>query len=70
MSSFETPFNGNPPAPSTVRTAANVLEHALFETKRVLVGQDRMVERLFVCLLAKGHCLLEGPPGLARVVWA
>ena len=47
-----------------------VLEEALFEAKRVLVGQDRMIERLFVCWLARGHCLLEGAPGLAKTLAA
>jgi MoxR-like ATPase len=47
-----------------------VLEQALFEVKRVVVGQDRMIERLFVCLLARGHCLLEGAPGLAKTLAA
>ncbi|MDP9386864.1 MAG: AAA family ATPase [Actinomycetota bacterium] len=47
-----------------------VLERALFEVKRVVVGQDRMIERLFVCLLARGHCLLEGAPGLAKTLAA
>ena len=42
------------------RRATKVLERALFEVKKVVVGQDRMIERLFVCLLARGHCLLEG----------
>jgi MoxR-like ATPase len=42
----------------------------LFEAKRVLVGQDRMIERLFVCWLARGHCLLEGAPGLAKTLAA
>ncbi|MEY2478243.1 MAG: hypothetical protein QOG87_3558, partial [Actinomycetota bacterium] len=35
-------------------TPEEVLEQALFEVKRVVVGQDRMIERLFVCLLARG----------------
>ena len=39
------------------------LEDALFEVKRVIVGQDRMVERAMICLLARGHCLIEGVPG-------
>ena len=52
------------------RPAAEVLEEALFEAKRVLVGQDRMIERLFVCWLARGHCLLEGAPGLAKTLAA
>ena len=40
----------------------------LFEVKRVVVGQDRMVERMLVCLLARGHCLLEGVPGIAKTL--
>jgi len=47
-----------------------VLEEALFEAKRVLVGQDLMIERLFVCWLSRGHCLLEGAPGLAKTLAA
>ena len=52
------------------RAPADVIEEALFEAKRVLVGQDRMIERLFVCWLARGHCLLEGAPGLAKTLAA
>jgi MoxR-like ATPase len=47
---------------------ATVLERALFEVKRVIVGQDRLVERMFVALLARGHCLLEGVPGVAKTL--
>ncbi len=47
---------------------AGLLERTLFEVKRVIVGQDRMVERTLVCLLARGHCLLEGVPGLAKTL--
>ncbi|MDX6198601.1 MAG: MoxR-like ATPase [Actinomycetota bacterium] len=42
------------------------LERALMEVKKVVVGQDRMVERILVALLARGHCLLEGVPGIAK----
>ncbi|MFM8237749.1 MAG: AAA family ATPase [Actinomycetota bacterium] len=58
-----------PPAPADeyARQAA-ALEDALFEVKRVIVGQDRMVERAMVCLLARGHCLIEGVPGLAKTL--
>src|SRR2546423_7501780 len=52
------------------RPETEVLERALFEVKKVVVGQDRMTERLFVCLLARGHCLLEGAPGLAKTLAA
>jgi MoxR-like ATPase len=45
---------------------AGALERALMEVKKVVVGQDRMVERILVALLARGHCLLEGVPGVAK----
>jgi MoxR-like ATPase len=47
---------------------ASALERAMFEVKRVIVGQERMVERLMVSLLARGHCLLEGVPGVAKTL--
>ncbi len=48
--------------------AAALLEDALFQIKRVVVGQDRLVERVLLCLLANGHCLIEGVPGLAKTL--
>jgi MoxR-like ATPase len=51
-------------------TSDEVLERALFEVKHVVVGQDAMIERLLVCAVAGGHCLLEGPPGLAKTLAA
>ena len=44
------------------------LEEALFEIKRVIVGQEAMLERVLVALLAGGHVLLEGVPGLAKTL--
>src|SRR3712207_9146696 len=44
------------------------LENALFEVKRVIVGQEAMLERVIVALLAGGHVLLEGVPGLAKTL--
>jgi MoxR-like ATPase len=44
------------------------LEGALFEIKRVIVGQEGMLERVLVALLARGHLLLEGVPGLAKTL--
>jgi len=44
------------------------LENALFEVKRVIVGQESMLERVIVALLAGGHVLLEGVPGLAKTL--
>jgi len=46
----------------------DTLEEALHEIKRVIVGQDAMLERLLVALLAGGHVLLEGVPGLAKTL--
>ena len=44
------------------------LEKAIYEVKRVIVGQDRLVERLLVGVLARGHVLLEGVPGVAKTL--
>jgi MoxR-like ATPase len=44
------------------------LEEALYEMKRVIVGQDAMLERVLVALLVGGHVLLEGVPGLAKTL--
>ena len=43
-------------------------EAVLFEIRRVIVGQDAMLERVLVALLAGGHLLLEGVPGLAKTL--
>ncbi len=47
---------------------AQLLEQTVFEVKRIIVGQDRLVERMLVGLLAKGHLLLEGVPGVAKTL--
>ena len=72
------PIDPTGPAPDPTATAASTglsttdaartLEQALFEVKRVLVGQDRMIERMLVALLARGHLLLEGVPGVAKTL--
>jgi MoxR-like ATPase len=54
-----------PAPPSDPRTAA---EAVLFEIRRVIVGQDAMLERVLVALLSGGHLLLEGVPGLAKTL--
>src|SRR6266511_4332994 len=53
------------PAPADARER---LEQALFEIRRVIAGQDAMLERVLVCLLAQGHLLIEGVPGLAKTL--
>jgi MoxR-like ATPase len=55
------------PAPSPAE-AKERLEQALFEIRRVIAGQDAMLERVLVCLLAQGHLLIEGVPGLAKTL--
>jgi MoxR-like ATPase len=53
------------PSPSEAKER---LEQALFEIRRVIAGQDAMLERVLVCLLAQGHLLIEGVPGLAKTL--
>ena len=58
-----------PPASTPARAPfCTALEAALFEIKRVIVGQDHLLERVLVALLAGGHVLLEGVPGLAKTL--
>ena len=52
------------PNPAT----AELMEKILYEVKRVVVGQDRFLERVMVALLAGGHLLVEGVPGLAKTL--
>lgn len=44
------------------------MEHVLYEVKKIIVGQDNLLERLMVALLARGHILVEGVPGLAKTM--
>src|SRR2546421_6056727 len=50
-----------------VRSPA-AMERVLYEVKKVIVGQDHLLERLVVALLARGHLLVEGVPGLAKTM--
>ncbi len=65
-----TPREATPPSSSTPTPmeAKEQLEQALFEIRRVIAGQDAMLERVVVCLLAQGHLLIEGVPGLAKTL--
>jgi MoxR-like ATPase len=53
---------GAPPA------SAGPVERVLYEVKKIIVGQDVLLERLLVALLARGHILVEGVPGLAKTL--
>lgn len=44
------------------------MERLLYEVKKIIVGQDNLLERLVVALLARGHLLVEGVPGLAKTM--
>jgi MoxR-like ATPase len=56
MDQFMNPEKGKP------------MERVLYEVKKVIVGQDHLLERLVVALLARGHILVEGVPGLAKTM--
>jgi MoxR-like ATPase len=44
------------------------LEQTLYQVKKTIVGQDQLLERMLVALLARGHLLVEGVPGLAKTM--
>jgi MoxR-like ATPase len=48
--------------------SSSLLERVLFEVKKVVVGQDHFLERILVAILAQGHLLVEGVPGLAKTL--
>jgi MoxR-like ATPase len=60
--------SGAPAGPNGLAAEVHTLERAIFEVKRIIVGQDQLVERILVGLLAKGHVLLEGVPGVAKTL--
>jgi len=65
--------SSSPSTPAGLRTdrspeVATLMERVLYEVKRVVVGQDRFLERVLVAMLAQGHLLVEGVPGLAKTL--
>ena len=58
------PSDANP----TQREIAELMERILYEVKKVVVGQDRFLERVMVAIIAQGHLLVEGVPGLAKTL--
>ncbi len=62
------PGQSGQPGPPGNQQAARLLGDAIAQVQRVIVGQEHMVEQLMVSLLAKGHCLLEGVPGVAKTL--
>lgn len=56
------------PGPAPEQSTRERLETVLYELRRVIVGQDRLLDRIIVALLSRGHVLLEGVPGLAKTL--
>ncbi len=54
--------------PAGAQASADLMQHVLYEVKRVVVGQDHFLERILVAILAGGHLLVEGVPGLAKTL--
>ena len=54
--------------PGAHTDTAQLMEQILYQVKRVVVGQDRFLERVMVAMLAQGHLLVEGVPGLAKTL--
>ncbi|MEJ7929231.1 MoxR family ATPase [Ramlibacter sp. AN1015] len=62
-------MNATPPdTPRQDSATARLMEQILYEVKRVVVGQDLFLERVMVAMLAQGHLLVEGVPGLAKTL--
>jgi hypothetical protein len=57
-------------APMDDLKTAETFERIFFELRKVMVGQTRLLERLLVGVLCRGHCLLESVPGLAKTLAA
>lgn len=47
---------------------STLMERILYEVKKIVVGQDHFLERVLVAVLAQGHLLVEGVPGLAKTL--
>ena len=56
------------PSHDDVKVAAATMESVLYEVKKIVVGQDAFLERILIAMLARGHLLIEGVPGLAKTL--
>ncbi len=56
------------PTPSSNPAESPWMERVLYQVKKIIVGQDHLLERMLVALLARGHILVEGVPGLAKTL--
>jgi MoxR-like ATPase len=60
--------DGLPPLSMTPTEISQLMQRVLYEVKKVVVGQDVFLERVMIALLAQGHLLVEGVPGLAKTL--
>ena len=60
--------SGGTPTSTKPEEAAALMQRLMYEVKRVVVGQDAFLERVLIALLAQGHLLIEGVPGLAKTL--
>jgi MoxR-like ATPase len=69
MDDTSTRWQSPQPGPSEqTQKGAQTMQRLLYEVKRVVVGQDAFLERVLIALLAQGHLLIEGVPGLAKTL--
>jgi MoxR-like ATPase len=61
-------FDAKPQNAAQNAETAQLMEQILYEVKRIVVGQDKFLERVMVAILAQGHLLVEGVPGLAKTL--
>ncbi len=66
--SAASPSDGAGNGASELARLSQLTQQSIGEVKRVIVGQEHMVEQLMVSLIARGHCLLEGVPGTAKTL--
>jgi MoxR-like ATPase len=68
------PTNGNPPDPESqsdveaARYLAETYKHLQEELGKIIVGQERVVEEILIAIFARGHCVMQGVPGLAKTL--
>src|SRR5688572_15453229 len=60
--------DASPADPAALREIADIYRQMAAEIGKVIVGQQEVIEQLVMALLSKGHCLLEGVPGLAKTL--
>jgi len=68
MADDDRPSGSNPIDESAVRRLSEAREKITDQLSRIIVGQQQVIEELLICLFSRGHCLLEGVPGLAKTL--